>query len=576
MAVITPNTDVILLKVPLEIDDINQLTFANTTAQYNYFSSLPKYEAHGFTYQRKDGTISFPLSFDEAINYNYVMYRNNEFSNKWFYAFISNATYSSNDVTKFDIKTDTFQTWQFDLNYKPCLIEREHTNDDTIGANTLPEGLELGDFVNNGRTSNFGVPSNTEFINVVDVSMIENPGQSQTLTYSWDSGSTPDPGANGIPSGCYHIVAGSNIYGIAPKLKSVLDLYNKAGLADAIVNVYLLPANIVSSTNLQTGLTLSTTGSAPAFSVSGLSMVKSGFRDVTHMVIDAGIRRPTTIDGYTPHNKKLLCWPFSYVNVSNNAGTTIPYRYEDWNLSQPNGYISFEVDGVFCPSGSIKAVPKNYKRQSYQDEDNAYDYSINAAKYPICSWNTDSYTNWLTQNAVNMATEWKTAGIATAIGAGSGAIQGFMSGGAVGGAVGLGLGALENAGNLISTAREQMLAKTSANMVADQARGNVNAGDVTYSKWGSPFTFIPMSVKAEYARCADSYLDMFGYATNRVKLPNITGRRNWNYVKTVGCYIEADIPQDDLAEIKAMFNRGITLWHNPATFADYSQNNDII
>ena len=46
MAVIAPQTDVYLLKVPLEIDEVNQLTFANTTAQFNYFNSLPKCIQH--------------------------------------------------------------------------------------------------------------------------------------------------------------------------------------------------------------------------------------------------------------------------------------------------------------------------------------------------------------------------------------------------------------------------------------------------------------------------------------------------------------------------------------------------
>ena len=85
-----------------------------------------------------------------------------------------------------------------------------------------------------------------------------------------------------------------------------------------------------------------------------------------------------------------------------------------------------------------------------------------------------------------------------------------------------------------------------------------------------------MSIRPEMARIIDNYFSMFGYRVNQVKVPNITGRRNWNYVKTIGCYIDADIPQDDLNEIKLMFDKGITLWHNPATFADYSQNNDII
>ena len=85
-----------------------------------------------------------------------------------------------------------------------------------------------------------------------------------------------------------------------------------------------------------------------------------------------------------------------------------------------------------------------------------------------------------------------------------------------------------------------------------------------------------MSITSQFAQLIDKFFDKFGYKTNKVKLPNINGRRNWNYVKTVGCYIEADIPQDDLQEIKSMFDKGITFWHNPATFGDYSQNNDII
>ena len=65
MAVITPNTDVILLKVPLEINDNNQLTFANATAQYNYFNGLTKKTFEKFTYQRKDNTIIFELELPE-------------------------------------------------------------------------------------------------------------------------------------------------------------------------------------------------------------------------------------------------------------------------------------------------------------------------------------------------------------------------------------------------------------------------------------------------------------------------------------------------------------------------------
>ena len=125
MAVIAPQTDLYLLKVPLEIDEANQLTFSTTTAQFNYFNSLPKLPADNFTYQRKDGTIRFPANFDDIMQYNYVMYRNTAYSSKWFYAFITGMEYLNDNTTRISILTDPFQTWQFDLIYKQSFVERE-------------------------------------------------------------------------------------------------------------------------------------------------------------------------------------------------------------------------------------------------------------------------------------------------------------------------------------------------------------------------------------------------------------------------------------------------------------------
>ena len=211
-------------------------------------------------------------------------------------------------------------------------------------------------------------------------------------------------------------------------------------------------------------------------------------------------------------------------------------------------------------------MPIGYK--NITSSENALDYSVSGAKYPVCSWNSDSYTNWITQNSVNMSTQAHTIGRE--------AIADIVSGGVVGGGAGLAAGVVSTALNIGKMAKEQMLAKTRANFVPDQVHGNLNASDFLWAKYQSTFSYLPMSIKSQMARCIDEYFSQYGYTINRVKTPNITGRRNWNYVKTIGCYIEADIPQDDLAEIKSLFDKGVTFWHNPSTFADYSQNNDII
>lgn len=566
MAVIAPNSDLILLKVPLEIDEANQLTFANATAQYNYFNGLTgKLAVDKYTYQRKDGTIRFGANFDDIIGYNYVMYRNTSYSSKWFYAFIENMEYINDNVTAVSIKTDPYQTWMFDLSYKPCLIDREHTNDDTVGKNTLPEGLELGDFIVNGSTTNFGNydTENYDFVNVIDVTMIQNEGESATLSYAWNQAGVShdvNPWVNGIPSGVIHLIYNwdaqpQNYYSIT----DILNVYEKAGLSEAIVNVYIVPRKLIGS--VYTGLTITATVGSSSVSTPSLAVPQSSLHQTS--LGNSTFTKPSTIDGYTPKNGKLKTYPFMFFNVSNNAGTSQTYRYEDFSSS-----VKFNVEGAFTPSGSIKAIPENYK--SLGTSGNALDYSITGAKYPICNWSSDSYTNWLTQNAVNMRAEMVKSVVTAGVGGlGTGFAVGGVPGAIVGGLVGAGAG-------LIGEARSQHLEKTRANMTPDQASGNLNSGDLTWAKYRSEFTYLPMSIKAEYARCIDEFFSQFGYKSNRVKIPNITGRRNWNYVKTVGCYIDGDVPQADLQEIKSMFDKGVTFWHNASTFGDYSQNNDII
>lgn len=568
MAVITPNTDLYLLKVPLEINDVNQLDFANATAQYNYFNSLPKIAVDDFTYQRKDSTIRFPLPYDEIITYNYCMYRNTEYSDKWFYAFITNMEYVNDNMTLITIKSDVWQCWQFDLTYKPCLIDREHTNDDTVGKNTLPEGLELGEFITNGNTRNFEY--STSYCIVVEVSQIQNTGDGGTLSFEWEDGGGVNwdstPTINGLVRGTTPLIV--DYSDTAPSFDSIRSLYDTAGLGDAIVNVYPLPRSLQNYTHHLLTLKVSNSGGVEVQRVEHIKVLTSSstvFSLNTHT-----FDKPTSLaNGYVPTNNKLLTYPYCYFNISNNAGTSITYHYEDFASNNQNNF-EFKTEGVFCLGGSIKAIPINYKNigSDTLTFGNALDYSITGAKYPVGSWKSDSYTNWLTQNAVNLNTQTVT----TIISAGMDVVGGAMVGG-VGGAV---AGTIAGGHQLIANAREQHLAKTRANFVPDQVQGNTNAGDFVWSKYHSPFTYLPMSIKPEYARCIDEYFNQFGYKCNRVKRPNITGRRNWNYVKTVGCYIEADIPQEDLQEIKNMFDNGITIWHNPIQFANYGADNDII
>lgn len=122
---IQPQTDLFLLKCPLQLSNKNQLTFPDKNEQFNYFYSLPKLEIDNISYIRKDNYIRYPGHIDSLLEYTYVMYQNENYSSKWFYAFIIGMEYVNDNCTNIYIKQDVWQTWQFDIQYLQSFVERE-------------------------------------------------------------------------------------------------------------------------------------------------------------------------------------------------------------------------------------------------------------------------------------------------------------------------------------------------------------------------------------------------------------------------------------------------------------------
>ena len=535
MTAITPNTDLRLIKCPIESDNRNQINFSSKNAQYLYFNSLPHLDVDNFTYQRKDGIIRYPENIDDIITYNYVMYKNKAYSDKWFYAFITKMEYVNDQLTLITIKTDVYQTWQFDMIWKRSFIEREHVNDDTVGINTVPEMLETGDYVCNSRTSLFNGGSTYICISASDLP--DDIGGKRTNTYY-----------NGIFSGTETMVFEDNL-GAANFIRAMAADEKK--LAEAIVCVYIAPQSLFSGLSFQNYTANGITFRASRIPVSSSSVTLNTSGSIT---------TPSTLDGYTPKNNKLKTSPYSYFYVSNNVGADVPFKYEEF----VNNTASFRTIGSMTPGCSIRCVPLNYKKLADSGSSmNSYNSGLTVAKYPICSWNTDVYINWLTSNSVNLG--MKVAG----------GVIGVVAGAAItatGGGATVGIGMIAGGLGMITDSVKEVYEHS---LTPDQAEGNTNSGDVTYSANKLEVVAYKMTVRSEYARIIDNYFTMYGYKVNSLKVPNITGRTNWNYVKTIGANIEGDIPEEDMNELKTMFNNGVTIWHKTNYYLDYSQSNNI-
>jgi hypothetical protein len=69
---------------------------------------------------------------------------------------------------------------------------------------------------------------------------------------------------------------------------------------------------------------------------------------------------------------------------------------------------------------------------------------------------------------------------------------------------------------------------------------------------------------------------MFGYKVNTVKTPDVTTRKYWNYVKTVGVTLSGNIPADSLVKLCDIYNKGVTFWKYGCNVGDYGLTNSIL
>ena len=560
---IAPNTNITLLKTPMELDETNTLSFATETAKYNYFNGLTKLLLEDATYQRKDGVIRYPTSstvtFEDLLQYNYCMYQNESYDTKWFYAFVDSVTYINDGMCEIKLITDTFMTWQNDIVYKPSFIEREHVSDDTIGKHTIPENVETGEFICNG---------------------IDNIGMGAchpVIMTTWDpfanSGSGEMGGSDfqGIYQGCdYFLIGEQGGLGSDWAYQSIryfMTKMSEQSKLEAVIGLFMVPDNLTGYSTITWDYMKEETTPAGTIQLHPYKELNSTIigQFAKLMKTKSVTKNLSTLNTYTPKNNKLFTGQFNYLMASNNQGGNVVFNYEDFSTST----CDFYTYGVISPGCSIRSYARNYKGVT----DN-YEQGLTVSKYPIGSFTGDMYTNWLTQNSVNIPL-------------GNDYELQFEPGdmGIMGGILSLGMGAIGVAsgvggGGALTSGASQII-----NSIGEKQKhqkqppffgGNTNSGDVTYSMGLCDINFYKMSVKKEYAEIIDNFFTMYGYKVNKLETINIHKRTYFDYIKTIGCNIIGNIPQVDLQHIKKLFDNGITIWHNPTYFLDYSVNNTIV
>lgn len=202
----------------------------------------------------------------------------------------------------------------------------------------------------------------------------------------------------------------------------------------------------------------------------------------------------------------------------------------------------------------------------------------------LVGWTGDAYTNWLTQNAINAPIRLlsnltgnaiNTANVASSskntreVEKISGSQSQFREEKA-------NLGYAQVGANISLSILNEIGAYKEAKLLPNVSHGG-NTGDVDFAHNDLNFTFRWLRCKDEFMRQIDNYFTMFGYKINEIKIPNITGRENFNYIQIS----EADdlgygnIPSVALKSINDIARRGVTIWHNHANLGNYNVSNNI-
>lgn len=518
---IQPNTNVVILKnCPLDSSYEHTIYFdpdGSVTEQSNYFLSLKKFELTKQSYQRYDiGVIHVQINAEKLYDCNYLMFQNESFGSKWFYAFITSIEYVNNVSSKISYEIDVMQTWWYDYTLHPCFVEREHSATDELFENIVPENLECGDEYVCSKKEIFDMSvMNVCILHAGDYDKEEDvyePVQGRVI--------------NGVytPLDAY---AGASVYDTRT-IDILINRFVESGNEDRIVNIYQYPS----------------------------FMGDAGTSNVVTQTMMLGHSRK--IDGHTPRNKKLFSYPYSCVLVSNNSGKTATFRWENWYKKGITIGIGayFNISGTFMTSPTALCYPTNYRGIEAD-----YDSGLVLDDFPECPWVGDTYSRWLAQNKNASAVSMTSSAISAGLSVASMGIKGPN------------ISDISGVVNSVSSIAGIIAKRQDLKNTPPQVHGQTQCSTLNAGLGRVGYHFYDMTIKREFAEIIDDYFDRYGYATRKNKIPNRNVRPHWTFTKTVGCTITGSVPADDLQSIIKIYDNGITFWNKDSEVGNYAEDN---
>lgn len=539
MAYIEPNSEIVLFQNVL-IDSAyeNTIYFANRSAQEAYFFNNSKILLHltRHSYNRtRRGSVKIKAPVSTVMRSTYMAFKNTSYENKWFYCFIDDFNYINDNTVEVFYTIDLVQTYFIgDCSLQQCYVEREHDPDDIVGQNRVPEPVGSD---NIRYTLKWECAEMGEYSVIISASALS-VSQGQDLYFLQGM-------FNGLDVKVEPMVDSTDADHVMLLLNDMLGDGNyvdpsQGATRQQVVSVIMFPSAFALEAT-------QTATPKPKKYIEGFQKTRS------------------EVSGYVPKNNKLFTAPYKSLLLTNGIGSAITLDYDDFTVGD---YVNFKLWGVASGSGEVVCVPQWYKGI----EDNL-DFKLVINGFPPCAYTLDSYRAWIAGGGDKYAKMGLVQGIADGIksylgfkwadlNAGtpfttertnwdytqSGMLNGEepISRKATTGStqttwrnkgVGVGEHAIANAtGGIANSVITYMETQYEQGNRVNVPAGENSASCLVASR-DLNFRCYELNIIAEDAERIDNFFSMYGYATKKLKVPNISARPQWNYVKTQGCVI---------------------------------------
>lgn len=531
---IAPSTTVTLCAgVPLAKGSEDTILFGSAGEQAATIGSYSIGTFSNITYQRNTRDVirveipAMRESGASVLRANYCIFNNSAFEGKNIYCFVDTVDYVNNNTADIHITIDAMQTFMFDYTLKQCYVEREHSVTDRVGDNLIPEDFgTLPTVIAEVSNDLLFKAQGGELKYQCCIYYIENSGVDTDGTIDMTTYRVEGAVKNNVYTGCNVKNEDAVSTDIDYRINTII---HNGG---TIVGIQMIPLSVIRAD-------------------SNGGVIKSVSFLKPSVIIDNNDPNYS----YAPKNKKLMTYPYCYLTASNNLGEERQYRWE-WfdNLSE----ASFKWYGAYIPTPDTAIVPLNYKGQA-----ECYGEKVSFNTFPTCTWSEDSFMQWWLRNGnayntsvfSNLVSGFTSAAGGAAVGAAVGSkagLPGIIGGAVIGAGTSL-IGTLTNNSKIEAGYKDQQAAP-------DKLSGSPSSAIVNEVIGNTGFTLYAMNIPLQLAKSIDDYFTMFGYATKRVKTPNINSRPVYNYVKTQGCTIYGRVPAPYALEIQERFNNGVRFW----------------